>query len=165
MTSTSRFSTLITAFWQVDISSYWLSAALRDRQPFRSLALTLGPVYYTARHFRALIYLASDVCTRNYSRSAWLLGCKTCWYCQFGRLFDINATRRPRAHSIHIDPSYVHRVSKKTSAVFNNSVKTNRFLHFVWRSRGEMYSGHGCLSVCVSTCPSLHSHATARTRM
>jgi len=35
----------------------------------------------------------------------------------------------------------------------------------VRRSRVEMYSGHGRLCVCVSVCPSPHSHTTARTRM
>ena len=39
----------------------------------------------------------------------------------------------------------------------------------VRRSRGEIYIGHGrlcdCVSVCVSVCPSPHSHSTARTRM
>ena len=31
----------------------------------------------------------------------------------------------------------------------------------VRRSRGEMYSGHGRLYVCVSVCPLLHSRTTA----
>ena len=35
----------------------------------------------------------------------------------------------------------------------------------VRRSRGEMYSCHGRLCVCVSVCPLPHSHTTARTRM
>jgi len=32
----------------------------------------------------------------------------------------------------------------------------------VGRSRGEMYSGHGRLCVCVYVCPSPHSHTTSR---
>jgi len=32
-------------------------------------------------------------------------------------------------------------------------------------SRGEMYSGHTRLRVCLSVCPSPHSHTTAGTRM
>jgi len=43
------------------------------------------------------------------------------------------------------------------------------FIFRVRRSRGEMYIGHGrlcaCLSVCLSVCPSPHSHTAARTRM
>ena len=34
-----------------------------------------------------------------------------------------------------------------------------------YNSRGEMYIGHDRLCVCVSVCPSPHSHTTARTRM
>jgi len=32
-------------------------------------------------------------------------------------------------------------------------------------SRNEMYNGHGRLCVCLSLCPSPHSHTTAPTRM
>jgi len=35
----------------------------------------------------------------------------------------------------------------------------------VRHSRGEMYIGHGRLSVCLSVCPSPHSNTTARTQM
>jgi len=38
-------------------------------------------------------------------------------------------------------------------------------LHLARRSRGEMYSGHGRLCVCLRAYPSPHSHTTTRTRI
>jgi len=47
-----------------------------------------------------------------------------------------------------------------------STLHAERFITFrVRRSRGEMYIGHGRLSVCVSVCPSPHSHTTIRTPM
>ena len=38
-------------------------------------------------------------------------------------------------------------------------------LHLARRSRGEMYSGHGRLCVCLRVYPSPHPHTTTRTRI
>ena len=59
----------------------------------------------------------------------------------------------------------IHKWTHCSSVMCNNIVKFR-----VKRSRGEMYTGHGRLCVrvsvcrvCVSVCPSPHSHTTART--
>jgi len=50
--------------------------------------------------------------------------------------------------------------------VFIHTVKLYSVIAFrVSRRRREMYTGHARLSVCVSVCPSHHSHTTAQTRM
>jgi len=56
----------------------------------------------------------------------------------------------------------------RQSAFSSSSIEAQAFITFrVRRSRGEMYTGHGRLCVCVwlSVCPSPHCHTTARPRM
>jgi len=51
--------------------------------------------------------------------------------------------------------------------IVTRSVEWELIAFRVRHSRGEMYSSHGrlrvCLSVCLSVCPSSHSHTTAQT--
>jgi len=88
------------------------------------------------------------------------------------RKHKFNRVRRHALMGGHIGAIWRIRLNHSSAAAMRPYVKLLWSLvitFLVEQSWGEMYIGHGSLcvymSVCVSICPSPHSHTTARTRM